>query len=199
MAINFPGPYTIKIFYQTTYSTVPTDHVQELNFDVDVVPDPGDPFSDIIAVLTGGGTANMATVTANWVSLIEKIFHTSALFDHAEVWQYTPGTFLSSFVSTYDLSVNGESVSATPPAGQAIYTFRTVEGGIMKLSFMEASIAQNFPLAYGALSQAEKDIVDVVVNGTYPWLARDTSRPFSFIRSYGGQNEALFKKRFRAS
>lgn len=199
MAINFPGPYTLRLFYQTTYGTVPLDHMQELNFDVASPPTPGDIFANIICNLTGGGTANMAAVTASWVSILDNLFHTASAFDHAEIWKYEAGTFEASFVSTYTVGTNGLSSSATPPAGQAIYTFRTTEGGIMKVSLMEASIPQDFPKAYAALSADEKAVVDAVTDGTFPWLARDTSRPFSFIRRYGGQNEALFKKRFRAS
>lgn len=77
--------------------------------------------------------------------------------------------------------------------------FRTKEGGTMRITLQEATQAVGSPVAYGdlgAVRQALVDYVELVAEGAY-FLGRDTSYPLAFTRMFPGQNEAIFKKRFR--
>jgi hypothetical protein len=194
MAINYPGPYEVRIFYTVTSFV----HVQKLNVRLETDPTPGDDFSTINALRRDDAPYALDSEVDDWVVLMKAIYNTvSTTIDYAELWKYTPGTFDASFVSTYPIAVAGTSGTTTNAAGQYIITFRTTEGGIMKLSFMESIMAlaarDTLPLGNAGADA----IADAVVAGTSPWLARDTSYPFSCIAAYAGQNEALFKKRYR--
>lgn len=199
MAINFPGPYEVRIFYTVTTGISVHTHVQRLNVRVDGTPAPGTPMADIDFLRRDNLPFAADAEIDAWVALIlpRWAVHASNGVSHAELWKYEPDSFDSSFISTYDISAPSTGSGTTLIAGQEIYTFRTEEGGIMKVNFMQSVQAQGAPQVYSALNAGQKAIVDAIRNGTVPWLARDTSYPFSFIRMYPGSNEALFKKIFR--
>lgn len=193
--INYPGPYEVRIFY--TVNTLV--HTQRLNVRVAGTPNPGDDMSTIDFLRQDDSTFGADGELDEWADLLAAVLNSgNSVVNYAELWKYEAGTFNAEFISTYDLNVTGASASAYNPAGQAIMTFRTTEGGIMKISIMESILGSGVPLAYSALSSGWQAIIDAVRYGTTgSWLARDTSYPFSFIRMYPGQNEALFKKRYR--
>jgi len=94
--------------------------------------------------------------------------------------------------------VAGTGGTAQVAAGQYIWVFRTTEGGTMKVSIMEGTPHQpGIKIPYASMSAAAKAISDALTNGTSPWLGRDTSYPFAVTGLFPGQNEALFKRRFR--
>lgn len=199
MALNYPGPYEVRISYTVTTGISVMTHTQRLNVRVDGTPDPGTAMTDIDFLRRDNSPFAADAEIDAWVALMRPRFatHASNNIINAELWKYEPNSFDSSFISTYDISLAANGSGTTLLAGQEMYTFRTSEGGIMKLNFMQTVQAQGSPLAYAALSAGQKAIVDAVRNGTSPWLGRDTSYPFSFIRMYPGSNEALFKKIFR--
>lgn len=196
MTMNYPGPYELRIYYNVYTGSITLTHCQRLNVRVDGTPVPGTPMGDI-DFLRRDNTPFSATGEIDaWVTLMRARFatHANNVITHAELWKVAPQSFDASFVSTYGINVAANGAGNTTIAGQEIYTFRTLEGGIMKLSFMQTGEPVGPPKSYAALIAGQKAIVDAVVNGTSPWLARDTSYPFAFIRMFPGQNEALFKK-----
>lgn len=199
MAINYPGPYEVRIFYNVYNGITTVQHVQRLNVRVDGTPTPGAAMDTIDFLRRDNIPFDAAAEITAWVTLIKTRWtvHANNVITHAELWKYEANSFDASFISTMDLSVAATGSGTTLIAGQEIYTFRTSEGGVMKLSFMETVQAQGAPQSYAALSAGQKAIVDAVRNGTSPWLARDTSYPFAFMRMFPGSNEALFKKVFR--
>jgi len=198
MAINYPGPYEIRLRYATTPSGLAQiEHEARYNLDLDGTPTPGDGFDTITVKQRGGSTAALDTTIDSWVTTFKAMFPATTDIIGAELWKYTAGTFQSSYVSSYDISEIGTSGGDSIAAQQAILTFRTVEGGIMRLSFMETphviGSSQSFPT-----SQTGVNALAAVVVASSNWiLARDTSYPIFAYRFHPGQNEALFKKRFR--
>lgn len=199
MALNYPGPYEVRIQYIVSVSGVSLSHEQRLNVDL-VTPVPvAEPFTTIVANERDGGTNSLEAWVDTWVAALQPHFHTSATISLAELWKYEPFSFEASYVSTYDISLAGTSGAAPVPAGQAIWAFRTVEGGIMKINLMECSIQSGVSRAYVAMSAIEKAIVDLIVGGNNCWLGRDTSYPFAVTQLHPGANEALYRKRYRSS
>lgn len=203
MTLNFPGPYEVRINYTTTSSSVALLHTQHLSLDLDIpLPVVGTPFVDIVPKfrITPGGAYNLKTVVDAWVATWKAMISSGGgnTIDNAELWKYTPESFDASFVSSYTIAVAGTSGAAIVPAGQAIVTMRTQEGGIFKLSFMETTIPQAVTDT-GVISNANLEtlVAGIEAGNVFPWLARDTSYPISRIAHYPGVNEALFKKRFR--
>jgi hypothetical protein len=194
MTTNFPGPYEVRINY--VVATRP--HQQRLNLRVDGTPVAGvDDFTTIDALRRDDAPFALDGEVDDWVDLMKVFYNsTDADFTNAELWKYEPLSFDASFVAAYDIGVAGTSGTSTQPASQIIATFRTQEGGIMKINLMDVVTSPGQPITppYAGSVAA---LFNPVVNGTVPWLARDTSYPIAHIRTYPGQNEALFKKIFR--
>lgn len=208
MTTNFPGPYEVRLFYSVNVTGAGgvLQHEQRLNVQCASDPSVGTAFSAITLVNGYGHNLDLQAVVDAWVAICKPLHNSgSATFDYAELWKYTPGTFLSSFVSSYTVGVGGTSGSSVVPASQSIYTFRSTEGGILKISLLDTVEAVNaLPKTYAGLSALEKAVADFVLDDvpvgyTYGnfFLARDTSYPFGFNRLFNGQNEKVFKKRYR--
>lgn len=201
MAQNFPGPYELRIAYTTTPTGLPTlPHTQRLNLNLTSPPNPGDAFNNINAVTRGGiSTPDLASAVEAWLGLVDNLYHTSATFGPVELWSYAPLSFDAQFISSYNPTISaGVETTAAAPAGQHIMTFRSQEGGIMRLSFMEpagvlSGAVDSYPTGF-----PNQDAVFAFVIGSTNWiLARDTSYPFAALKLLQGQNEKTFRQRFR--
>ena len=194
MAFNYPGPYEVRIYYSTTNRM----HVQKLNCAVTNNPAIGDAFSTILVQPHSGAPIALSTGVDAYILLVKALYAAAdATFIRAELWHYTPGTFDSYYISTYVLGVAGTAAAATFPSGQVVLTFRTVEGGIMRLSLMEtvslSGVTQYAPYGAGSV----KNLTDYIIGSTGWILARDTSFPVANYAFHPGGNEALFKKIYR--
>ena len=199
MVDNFPGPYEVRLSYQTTSASIALDHTQRLNCDLTAVPTPGDDYSNINPKTRGGiATPDLAAAMEAWLALIAERFFTSTTFGTIELWSYVPLTYDATFISAYSPTIAaGLSVTVTNPMMQEVMTFRTQEGGIMRIQLMEGVIATNERSPYPTLN-ADIDAIFDFVKSSVNWvLARDTSYPFAALNHLGGQNEKLFRQRFR--
>lgn len=199
MVANFPGPYELRFRYTTTPVGLPgIEHTARYNVQLTADPNPGDAFNNINAVTRGGiSTPDLASAVEAWLTLLQPRFNTTTVFGQWELWRYQPLTFDATFVSSYNPTIVAGTGSSTAQAQQDIYTFRTVEGGIMKLNLLEGiSVGYGrFPYPSGS---ASIDAIFNFVTGSTNWLlARDTSYPFSALNYLVGQNEKTFRQRFR--
>lgn len=206
MALNYPGPYEVRIFYSCDITPGGIlQHEQRLNIRLTSDPTPGQSFGAIAAFNINDDVIDLQQFVEQWVDILRPFFSTTLTsFDFAELWKYEPNSFISTFVSSLALTGAGTNTFNLVPAGQAIFTFRTEEGGIMKVNLMESNRSVSQPLAYADQDTVEKALVDNVYKPNEPstnagvyWLARDTSYPFSPIKLFRGQNEKLFKVRYR--
>lgn len=204
MAINYPGPYELRIGYTAAQLVTPIiQHVQRLNVKL-VEPAPqGAAFATYNFIDKAGVNTNaLNTLVENWLAKLVPLMNTLTTIDYVELWKYpTAQSFDSVFWSSYTpVIVAGTNPGAAVASSQAIWTFRTQEGGIMKVNLIEGVVASGNPLAYAAQTAAQKAVVDFVLSGdgvnyTAPFLARDTSYPFGSLKLFPGQNERIFKKR----
>lgn len=193
MAVNFPGPYEVEIHYTSNSNA----HVQRLNCDVLVAPDPGDPASTIDLKLRGGGTEQLDIAVIAWCDLIGASYETTTTFDNFTLWAVDPGTFDKTFITTEALAIDGTGGGSTIPEHQLALTFRTVEGGTMRVVLLESMSNEQDRVSYANTGALVQGIMDFVVS-TNGWiLARDTSYPIASLNSVGGQNESLFKRAHR--
>lgn len=201
MPTNFPGPCEFRMFYSTGNANFPAIvHTQRISFTPQVEPDVGDAFTTIQAALPGGGYTPMDTIADAWAIAVAALLptHANSVVINAEIWKYAAGTFDATFISSYALDEAGNSGSALHVAGESIVTFRTTNGGVFKLAFLETVIATN-PIDTGTFSNAalEALVEDIVTDGFYPWIGRDNGFPVVRLSHFPGENEALFRKRFR--
>jgi len=194
MADNFPGPYEIRIFY--TAGSI--EHQMNLSCNVKYNPQPGDAASTIAVQLADGSDDFMGNVVSAWITLIKTLFAAADVtFDRAELWEYTPGTYVSRYISTYDIGTAGDSASTTKLASQGIMTFRTTEGGVMKIYFQGTTLAAGPRETYAAAAVVLQDIFDFVISDANWILAKDTSYPVAALAWLPGESEAIFKKLYR--
>ena len=199
MAINYPGPYELRLQYTCSISSVVLEHEARYNVELEADPDPGETFDNINVLTRNNPPEQLDTAVDAWVALLDDLFNSSnTSFVLAELWKYEPLSFDASFVGIYDISAPGTSGSANTGAGQTIYVFRTAEGGIMKLATMEGIQSGLAPLSYAGLTVAQKALVDWVLGDGNFFIGRDTSEPIAFKGAFPGQNEAVFKRRYRA-
>lgn len=200
MATNFPGPYECRFFYSVSIGGVYLTHSQRLNVRVDGTPTPGTPFADIDFLRRDDSPFAADAEVDAWVEAVKGMWNSGtplSTWDYVELWKYEPESFDASFISTYPIGVAGTSASANLDSAQVIVTFRTQEGGIMKLNFLETIIASGNPDPLPFSNSTLDAVADALIAGTFPWLARDGSYPFAAIAAYAGQSEAVFKKRHR--
>lgn len=194
MALNYPGPYQVRIFY-TVSSRV---HVCALNVQMSVEGVAGDPFSDFIPLQrNGSAVTTLDTHVDNFVTVAKVFLNSGQSFNYAELWKYTPDSFEADFISSYTIGVAGTAGAATKSASQMIWTFRTQEGGSMRVVLMDTVTDAGVTVPYGSMDTNTKALADAITGGTNVWIARDTSYPFNAISMFPGQNEALFKKIYR--
>lgn len=199
MTFNFPGPYEVRIFYTVdVLPGGPLEHQLRLSCVPDGDPVPGTPFDEIDILRANGSPGDLAIQTLGVVNVIEDFLNnTDATIDRAELWKYTPGTFVADFISSYIINQNGTNVSATVPCSQSIWTMRTVGGGIFKVVVLDGTGAQSAPQTYAQSNQDNKNLFDFFTAPTAaPFVARDNSFPFSPLKVFVGQNEHLFKVRY---
>lgn len=201
--LNYPGPYQVRMFYSTTPTGFPTLQHQA-RYNIDLTPSgaiaPGTLFSAISIKRRDAVAETLQAYVDRWVVLVKAMMATAAnnTIDYAELWYYDPGTFNAAFVSAYAINVAGTNAGTATGAAEKIMTFRTIQGGTMRLHFEEMAASSGGAPDTPPFALGPDDAIQVMVSGvTNAWLGADTSYPFATIALYPGQNEALFKKRFR--
>lgn len=199
MALNFPGPYAIEVNYSTSSATVTIQHKMLLSLQLQTDPNVGDLFSTMNVKLINGTFVALDVAVENLLTVLVTRFQTTTTVDFVDLWKYTPLSFQRTFVSSYSPTANaGTSAGTTNPAQYELYTWRTMEGNVMRLTLLETVSVDQTQKGYVGLVPGQQNIVDFIQAPTSGFvLGRDTSYPVSFIRASFGQNEALFRKRFR--
>lgn len=194
MALNYPGPYEIRLHYTVADRT----HVQKLNCGVIGVPDFVEDWSTVDLFNSIGTSVQLDTAMDAWVAIMQDLLNDAvATIDYAELWKYQTGTFISQFAGAYDIGVAGLATFSTVALSQQIFSFRTLEGNNMFIQIMEGVRLQGAPLTRANLNAQEEALVAHCLGDTMCWLARDTSYPLAFKHMLVGQNEALFKQLYR--
>lgn len=193
MANNIPGPYQIEISY--TVDTVV--HKQRLNVEVSGTPAVGADPSTVDLEMRNTNTLLMDAAVDAWCTLLADRFAPTASFDSYILWKIDQDTEERSYVTSDVIAIVGVSGSATNLAHQNTLTFRTFEGGVMRIVLLEPVGTSLVRVPYSSVGAGVKAIMDFVFSDVNWILARDTSYPIAPLNSVSGQNEAVFRKRYR--
>jgi hypothetical protein len=200
MAINFPGPFEVRFYYTTVVATVALNHIQRLSCAV-AGDDPtvGTPFSSIDVGRRTGGPIGLDVAVDAYIALVTPFYSSGAgaTWVRAELWQYPPESYDAGFISTYTIGEVGEAVSGPVAGSQSIVTMRTTNGGIFKYSFMESIIPPGVTDPGPIINEDLEALIADTEAGNQPWIGRDNGFPLARLSHFPGQNEALWKKRFR--
>lgn len=190
---NFPGPFTVEIFYTVDG----LEHKQELNCKVQGSVTPGQDPVSIDILQRDGTTLTLASAVSAYVDVIKTRFDGTTTFDRYDFWEYTPLTNVRKYIASGNIGVTGTSTATRRKAGQDTYTFRTQEGGIMRLIQMESVTNDDSQKRLSELGGTQLAIVSYITDATGWILARDTSYPIAFLRVSNTQNERTYRERFR--
>jgi len=194
MAVNIPGPWEVVIYY--TFSGL--THKQRLNCDLVTVGNIGDSFNDFTVLLRDTTDIDLDVAVQAWVDLIRARYNSNTTFQFAELYQVDQGTLERTYYSTYGLSDVGTGIGNDAPARQEAYTFRTQEGGLMRVVLVEAESPGEAIVAYPTGVTSINDIFSFLVGSTNWILARDSSYPIAARNFCPTQNEVVYRKRYRA-
>lgn len=196
---NYDGQYELRISYNTLPAGEdPMDHT--LTIDVAIVGTAivGDAFVDITTVTKGGGNSDLESDTTALVDLLAAFFNPTTNFLRAELWRYdAEPSQNASFVSIMALGTVGTFSSPTQAAQQSTMTLRSAGGGVARVQMMEAVYADNLRDPYPFSRTPEINLVNYLIGGVCPFVARDNTYFVAGITFSTTQNERLYRKRFR--
>lgn len=197
---NFDGEWELRIFYTTTPAGFTAmQHTLTIDVNVTSSPDIGDPFTSISATSRDTGETFLDTLVDGLVAILDGEYPATTSFARAELWFIAEGTTDAVWYSVYEIGVVGANPADETPAHQLTLTFRTSLGGVARLQLMESSNSGNGKTPYPYPAGVTKDLADFITNEANPFRGRDNGWILSSINESQGQNERLFRKRYRDS
>lgn len=196
MAINLPGPYEADYAYIVSGIT----HHLRVNCMVMDNPAPGTPFTDLEVQTRSGTPVLLSGAVQTLWDWIRPFMAGSVAAPTLTLWKYVTGTFEKDFISASSgITGAGSNAGAFNPAHYRQFSFRSANGGIMKVSLMEDSDTDNTitNLVANAAGNASQKLAAYVISTDGWLLARDDSFPIAPYHENQGQNEAIFRRRFR--
>lgn len=193
MAINLPGPYEIEIDY--TFNSI--THLMRYNCTIQTEPTVGDDFSTVIADTRSGGTLALDTAIDNFIAVFKATVNDQCTIGGATLWKYATGTYDRTYKGVYSIAQVGTAAIAPDLASQMIFTFRTFNGGRMRANILEGIGNGSTVTQYGQLSGAGLNFANHFLDDDCIFHARDNTFAALCLRALAGQNEALFKRRYR--
>lgn len=198
MPINYDGVYELRYNYFTSPSGLPVlGHRHTIDVRLALEPEVGQSFNDISTQAHNGTTPTLQTVTVAWGDLIRALYPATADFGTVELWKYPSEGYDAQFVSVYTLGAPGTGVGTMQPAQQFTMTLRSANGGIMRVQLMESVAGGEAVVSYPFPAGQGQNIANYLTGLTHPFVARDDSRPVGAIKYGTGQNEKLWRKRYR--
>lgn len=140
----------------------------------------------------GSDITALAGITA-FVNVLKAFYPASATFLYYELWTMESAEADPVFRETGRLDIVGTSGSAQVTYGQAVWTFRTRAGGIMKIYMMESTKAAN-AIIQPPFSGADLTFVTHVIGTSAINFGRDGSDAIVCIRCVTKTSDALRKK-----
>lgn len=198
MSENYDGQYEITIVYDTTptgFSLL--EHTLTFDVEANGVVEAGTPFGDIRIFNRENTLVFLDASVDAFVAGMLGIYPASATIIRAELNHIPEGTYAKTFISSYPIDEPGIAAGDEQPAHQTTFTFRSIGGGSGRLQFMESVITLQSKTSYPYATAAQNAIADLVTDSTGFIQARDNTFMFANLHMSCGQNERLWRKRYR--
>jgi hypothetical protein len=199
MARNFPGPFELEYLLQVQGLT------HRIRYSVIALgnPQPGDLASGI-QLLTRGGSPILlnAAISQFWAQRVRAFYRATDQIVSVTLWRYLPNSFQKIFITQGIVdSPNGAINLPNPPtalANQQTFTFRSAAGGIAKLVLLETTIGGNSTIPFPVPNApAINNLANWAVSADSHIVARDNGFLIVPLRLSQGENEAIWRKRYR--
>lgn len=187
MTLHDISPAFCKINYNTNGHV----HVMQLPMLPDTVPTVGvDPQ---IQTKVGSAQAFSAAMDT-FASLLTPILNTGDEISTAEFWYKPTAMDDPLWIFTHSLAAAGDSATAAVFAQQYTLSFRTVAGGVLKLTVMETVVVNNVKNAYPFASTPSDNLGAFCTGDDSPFIGRDGAFPAVPIFLTTKTNNRLRKK-----
>lgn len=201
MAFNYPGPYEVEIEYTTPISGVTLPHSLKVNCAAIGTPAPGSPASAISLQTRSGTPALIQTCVDGLWAFLRPMLHTSVVAAVWTLWRYpVAGSFAKDFITSGTLTNPAGTAAAVPTAAfYGIFKFRSAGGGTMGITLLESVHSQKtkIPLTANVSGNDNQKLAAYVISTAGWMIARDDSFPIVPTTLSQGENERLFRQRFR--
>lgn len=195
---NYDGEYELRIFYTSQPAGFQEiEHRHTIDVNVNTPPQPGDEFDEIYLSRRNDTGNTLEVITDEYVALLLPLMATTQTIMRAELWYIPEGTTNGQYISSYSIAAVGTAGGDENPAYQATMTFRSIGGSTMRIQLMEVPFSSQLRDAYPTGNPAVNNLMAYVAGETSAFLARDNTPPFAPMNYSGGQNEALWRKRYR--
>lgn len=196
MVLHYPGPWTVELEY--VYDGL--SHTAAFNVNLTSDPTPGTPFASIGVFDNQDDQVALSDRIDAFTTLYANFFTDETQFVSWTLWK----NVLNSYERTYRAShVPNEAVGLNTggpnvPAGQLVHSYRSAGGNIAKMMFLEGISTGNTQEALPTTGMSiHADMANWVLGDDGIFIARDDTRLVAPLRLSRGQNERVFRKRFR--
>lgn len=195
MARNYPGPYEVEINYRVSNML----HVMRLSCIVQGTPNVGDIPSSISLLTRSGQPRSLVACVDDFWAFMRQAFNTTTVAEGYTLWRYYPSSFQRDYVTAGTIAnPAGTRTIPTQLASQAVITLRSAAGGILKVNVLEHVELSQQRHPYSASSNDWFQRVAQFLVSQNGWaVARDNGFPVVGLRTSFGQNEAIWRKRYR--
>ena len=188
-----PGPYQVEI----TYSGDSRSHKMRLDCRIDGSPVAGVDMSTVNVLNRLSANIGLTSAVGSFIDLLQPIFAPDMSFDSFSLWKFTSGTNERQFIGSALIGEVGTNAGVIQRAHQTIYTFRSGNGGTMRLNLLEDSNTGNDKTAYADMSAPAQALVDFMLSDDCWIYSRDNAYPIVSLWESQGQNEAIWRKIYR--
>jgi len=194
MVSFMPGPWNMLIHSEVDGM----GHNYQYSCATYTIGDVGDDMGDFTLLCKDGSPIPADTAVQTLVALLQPVYSTDVTFVDASLWKYRVGTYEMDWYSALTLGVVGTATPPYHPAEEIIWTFRTQANHQLRFTFEETVAGGNLRTALSLQVGDWADIRDYLVSDANWILARDGTYPIVPMMSCMGQNEAVWRKRFRS-
>lgn len=161
---------------------------------------PGGAMGDYSMQVRASASRPVDDLVEEYLDVFSGSFFDDSVFPAVELWRYEAnslnGVFLSAMVPTEQPSVVGTAV----PASSRVYTARTTSGRIAKLVSIEGRTDSNslIPWEVSEIGSSSERLGWWFTQSADSWMVdREGGFPIAALRLGSGQNEAVWRKRYR--
>lgn len=196
MTVHQPGPFLLDIPY------VQTGQVHHFTVNCDVIGDASVGIAPTVVTMRskGSGPLILSGAADDLWGVIRALMPDTTIASQYVLWKYNGTNLDKTFISGGTLTApNGSNVADAVLASQMIITYRTGAGNIGKLIANDTPFTLNIrvPLGTGYTTETGP-IKTYLLSADCIVMARDRSFPVAGLNESLGQNEKLWKRRYRS-
>jgi hypothetical protein len=121
-------------------------------------------------------------------------FPTTTKFGLADIYSVDPTTGVRTFIYTHNAAAIGTSIATQVPNTQAVWWFKTDNGGKLKITLMESVYAADVRNVGTVPADARQDIIDYALSAVNIHYGRKNAYPLAFMSFVSKVNDVLRKR-----